>query len=365
MGFEYLTGKARQYSYRTEAFLPSLLQLQDPGFAQVGRRSACAMSTTRNDYLDHGSSDDSGSDRGYDSEAVEISKTTRAESNGRATKRRRLSSPSASEDDEVSEGSVNAQSTQLAAPDLEEQEHEPGQADPVILSKAPSQSNPPSPSHTAAKPPKHRSKDKKSSRPGVIYLSSLPPYLRPSALRNILTQRGFSPITRLFLAPTSTTKSHAKSSKRQMYSEGWIEFGSHKTAKKCVEALNAQPVGGKKGGYYRDDVWNMRYLKGMGWAELMEGVAGERREEEARRDEERRRADREAKMFIEGVEEGKVLEGMREKRRRKGQGKEDDGAMGKEDLKRTWWQHEVKGQKRKDEDEVISQEAREVLGKIF
>ena len=320
------------------------------------------MSTVRNEYFNHASSDESDGDQGYDSEAAEISKITRAKTKERTRKRRKLSHSSASEGDEqLRSSSPDAQPSKDALSDAEEQENEPDgphplpPTNPVSIPKNPA----------IAKPARSKTKVKTQLRPGVVYLSSLPPYLRPSALRNILTQRGFFPITRLFLAPTSTTKSHTKSSKRQMYSEGWIEFASHKTAKKCVQALNAQPVGGKKGGYYRDDVWNMRYLKGMGWAELMEGVAGERREEEARRDEERRRADREAKMFIEGVEQGKVVEGIRQKRKHQGHGEEGEGGESKGDLKRTWWQHEVRGQKRTEKDDAISLEVREVLGKIF
>ncbi len=316
----------------------------------------------QNEYLDRQSSDESDSDRGYDSEAAEISKTTRAGTNERARKRLKLSHLSESENEEDREASFDAQSPNDADAATDDQENMQSRADAVAPTKPLPKPHSTPANQTVNKEPNLKPKEKRKQRPGVIYLSSLPPYLRPSALRNILTQRGFCPITRLFLAPTSTTKSQTKSSKRQMYSEGWIEFASHKTAKKCVEALNAQPVGGKKGGYYRDDVWNMRYLKGMGWGELMEGVAGEKREEEARRDEERRRADREAKRFIEGVEEGKVLEGMREKRRKKG--KEGEGVE-KGELKRTWRQFEVKGQKRKEKDEGISEEARQVLGKIF
>ena len=317
------------------------------------------MSVTRNEYLDHGSSDESDEDNGYDSEAAETSRNTTLQ---RARKRRKLSHSSDSEDDVDREASLERHSSQDAHSEPDENEGEPSEDEPVTHTKPHVPNSHPSTDESTTEATKHRQKDKKLTRPGVVYLSSLPPYLRPSALRNILTQRGFSPITRLFLTPTSTTKSRTKTSKRQMYSEGWIEFASHKTAKKCVEALNAQVVGGKKGGYYRDDVWNMRYLRGMGWGELMEGVAGERREEEARRDEERRRAEREAKMFIEGVEGGKVLEGMRQKRRLKGRANEDVGDNG--EVKRTWRQFEVKGQK-KDKDDGISQEAREVLGKIF
>jgi ESF2/ABP1 family protein len=324
------------------------------------------MSTRADVHLDRGSSDESDNDQGYDSEAAEISRTARASTIEQARKRRKFSHSSYSADEVESDGQAawplneNGDSAgEDGSEDDEKTVEEPVEHD------APSQQTPGPPSSKAKPTVKRKLKHKEAPRPGVIYFSSLPPYLRPSALRNILIQRGFDPITRLFLAPTSTTRSKSKSS-RQMYSEGWIEFASHKTAKKCVDALNAHPVGGKKGGYYRDDVWNMRYLRGMGWRELMEGIQGERREEEARRDEERRRAEREAKMFIEGVEEGKMVEGMREKRRKK-KGAENDDAGGGAEPKRTWRQFEVKGQKRKKENdnEGLSQEAQEVLGKIF
>ena len=247
------------------------------------------MSRSQNDFLAHASSDESDDESGYDSEAAEVSKSRL---NERARKRRKLSHSSASEDEEenVPEADLAKSDPQPAAFDKEDGEEAEAEDDRSTRLTAQRRTNRDVPQLNSKPTAKRKEKkrDKKSTRPGVIYLSSLPPYLRPSALRNILTQRGFTPITRLFLAPTSTTKSRTKSSKRQMYSEGWIEFSSHKTAKRCVDALNAQPVGGKKGGYYRDDVWNMRYLRGMGWAELMEGVQGERREGEARRDEERR-----------------------------------------------------------------------------
>ena len=45
-----------------------------------------------------------------------------------------------------------------------------------------------------------------------------------------------------------------------------------------MESINGRIVGGKKGGYYRDDVWNARYLRGFAWGDLMEGVRREERE---------------------------------------------------------------------------------------
>ena len=323
------------------------------------------MSLSRDELLGHASSDESDNDQGYDSEAAEISKASRTVAPERTRKRRKLSH-SASDDDvsenEVALGMVQPNGALSDEEDSEEQSVEESAA----LGASPRKQA----TRTAAiekevkqsrQTTKERRRKKKESRPGVIYLSSVPPHLRPSALRNLLEQRGFFPITRLFLTAISKDASRNPSSTsraRRSYSEGWVEFSSHKTAKLCAQTLNASPIGGKKSGYYRDDLWNMKYLRGMRWEELMEGVRGEKREEEARRDDERRQIQQEAKLFLEGVEEGKRVEGMREKRKRKGQ------STGVEAPMRTFRQFEA--QKAKPEKvDGISEEAQEVLGKIF
>lgn len=82
------------------------------------------------------------------------------------------------------------------------------------------------------------------------------------ALKNIMEKRGFGPIKKVFFAPLVPTNSSnpRRSNKRKLYSEGWIEFESKKTARLAAESMNARPLGGPKGMYYRDDVINMRYL---------------------------------------------------------------------------------------------------------
>jgi ESF2/ABP1 family protein len=77
-----------------------------------------------------------------------------------------------------------------------------------------------------------------------------------------MEKRGFGPIRKVFFAPLmpSNASKPQRSNKRKLYSEGWIEFESKKTARLAAEAMNARPLGGPKGMYYRDDVINMRYL---------------------------------------------------------------------------------------------------------
>lgn len=319
------------------------------------KSTSTAAMTRGNEYLDQGVSDASGEESGYDSEAAELSKVER-----RGTKRRKLSHSSVStnndeDEDEDGEQSASAKEHQspikksLASSNLEVKDDLDAQDQEINYQIK----------HAADALPKKVTKSSKAKTPGVVYLSSLPPYLKPSALRNILAQRGFEPITRLFLTPASKHKHGGKKSSRQLYTEGWIEFASKKTAKRCAEALNAQLVGGRKGGFYYDDLWNMKYLKGMAWDELMAGIREERREEEGRRDEERRKIAEETRAFVEGVEQGKKLDGMRKKRQK--QTKDDTS-----EVQRVWRQHEVAGKKEeKANGKTGDLDVQQVLSQIF
>lgn len=312
-----------------------------------------------NEYIYQGVSDDSGAESGYDSEAAEISRTER-----RGVKRRKLSRSSASSDED--DGSRSPSAIKRVALLVEGESHATGgnENDEEDNDDVRGQEVNYKTKTSAASTSKPKKK-KKERTPGVVYLSSLPPYLKPSALRNLLAQRGFEPITRLFLTPASKHKHNSKKNSRQLYTEGWIEFASKKTAKRCAEALNAQLVGGRKGGFYYDDLWNMKYLKGMAWDELMAGIVEERREAEGRRDEERRKIAYETQAFVEGVEQGKKLEGMRKKRKSKTQNPQESGDG--DDVQRVWRQHEVaRGQKKKPQQEKsFDPEVQQVLSKIF
>ena len=311
------------------------------------------MSTRGNEYFDAGSSD-SDHEEGYDSEAAEYSKF--------GTKRRKLASSAVEHVAEVVIADNKAEEDAC-----------------IVHSPHPSSaergtSNSPQRSIKALDTSR---KFSKTSKPGVIYLSSLPPYLKPSALRNLLTQRGFSPIARLFLAPSSKAQNHhhSKKSSRRLYTEGWIEFASKKTAKRCAETLNAATVGGRKGGFYHDDIWNMKYLRGVSWDDLMAQVREERREEEVRRTEERGQIARETKEFIEGVERGKTTRGIESSRRKKS--KKDDAEAQTEDPQSaldkaneglTWRQYKVKGggsDRQNGDSAPVSDDVRRVLSKIF
>ncbi|RMJ21044.1 hypothetical protein PHISP_08084, partial [Aspergillus sp. HF37] len=225
----------------------------------------------RNEFLDPVLSDDdeASEDAGYDSEAAE-------ESKGRVVKRRRR-------EPEADESGSDGQS--------DEDEDDEEKAKPTKPTKgkdiSPDDDDDDSSEHHPGKQPKPKPtlKPTKKTKTGVIYLSTLPPYLKPSALKTLLSHRGFGPITRVFLTPYTPPPSapRKRSNKRKSYTDGWVEFSSKRTAKICAQTLNATIVGGKKGGWYHDDVWNMKYLKGFKWGDLMEQVQRERSERDAKR----------------------------------------------------------------------------------
>jgi ESF2/ABP1 family protein len=165
----------------------------------------------------------------------------------------------------------------------------------------------------------------------------------------------------------SNSGSGRRNNKRKTYSDGWVEFESKKTAKLCAETLNANIIGGRKGGWYHDDIWNIKYLRGYRWSDLMEQINNERSVREAQRRIEETRARKEDKVFLSGVEKGKVVEGIRKKREEKKASKSGDGNVAPEDLqvRRVFRQNEVKQRKGDQDIGSFGEDAKRVLGKIF
>ncbi|KAL3467755.1 hypothetical protein BJX64DRAFT_273770 [Aspergillus heterothallicus] len=291
----------------------------------------------RNEFLDIAVSDDEDNDRGYDSEAAE-------ESKGRNVKRRRtqtrsggLESGSEVEESDVSDSEGgNLEVEVLARPKTKQlrSEDDEDALDDVLDEKDEENSGAIGDEDhyldvtgetEKAKAKKQGPLDRLKAKPtkrkktGVVYLSSLPPYLKPFALKSLLETRGFGPITKVFLTPEvrSSSAPRRKSNKRKMYTDGWVEFESKKTAKICAETLNATTVGGRKGGWYYDDIWSMKYLTGFRWDDLIATVSRERSEATAKRRIEDTRARKEEKVFLQGYEKGKMLDGIQKKNEEK------------------------------------------------
>ncbi|KAE8400922.1 Pre-rRNA-processing protein esf2 [Aspergillus pseudonomiae] len=324
----------------------------------------------RNEFLDLAPSDDEDNDRGYDSEAAE-------ESKARISKRRRTqnqtdesdqSDNDSDEDLKLSKSKGKAKKPQQSEDDDNDDDEQEETTGAQYLDVTEQETKP------SKRKPLDKGKPPKKNKTGVVYLSSLPPYLKPFALKSMLEARSFGPITKVFLSPSVRPASapRRRSNKRKTYTDGWVEFASKKTAKLCAETLNASIVGGRKGGWYHDDVWNMKYLKGFKWGDLMEQVQRERQEREAKQRIEDSRARKEDKVFLQGVETGKVLDGMQRKNEEKKKRKMEAGDVGGQQtnelkIRRTFKQNEVKRGRHTIQDgaAALEDDTKRVLGKIF
>ncbi|KAI1957021.1 RNA-binding ATPase activator esf2 [Ophidiomyces ophidiicola] len=334
----------------------------------------------RADFWDVPSSEEDENDVGYDSEEVEKSKgrSNKSRATGassalrRPAKRRKLFSRQSETLSDYQAESSDDDVDKYGEPDVQIQPTQPGEPTESTNKLTPLALISATPAISTQDAPSIRTRKAKSkkNKTGVVYLSSLPPYLKPSALKSLLMARGFSPITKVFLTPSvrSSSGGHGKrSNKRRMYSDGWIEFASKRTAKICAEALNATIVGGKKGGWYHDDVWNLKYLRGFKWADLMEQVQREKREAEARRMMEDSKARKEEKVFLAGVERGKMVEGIRKKREEKAKKKGDADTPAVDKPRRLFRQNEVREREMDSsgKERRVDADVQRVLSKIF
>ncbi|KAJ5690641.1 hypothetical protein N7462_005033 [Penicillium macrosclerotiorum] len=334
--------------------------------------------TTRKhtEILDLHSSDDEANDRGYDSEE-NVSK-----SKGRAVKRRRtadtaqdffgLSNDDDSEDeevqDQVTKAGIKGKGRKVPKSDdndEDEDEDEGLDADGGAYLDVTKTAKP------STKEKKTTKKSGKKLKPGVVYFSSLPPYLKPKALVSLLEKRSFGPITKVFLSPhvPGSSAPRKRNNKRQLFTDGWVQFASKRTAKIAAETLNATTINGPKRGYYRDDLWNMKYLKGYSWDDLTEQIRRETAERTHRMRIEDERSRKEEKVFLAGVEAGRVADGIakknEEKRKRKAEAGAEDTLEPKlpAPLRRRFVQNEVVAAKK--EGGIVGEDAKRVLGKIF
>lgn len=206
-------------------------------------------------------------------------------------------------------------------------------------------------------------------RSGVVYLSRIPPFMKPTKLRSLLEPYGV--INRLFLTPEDPS-AHARrvrhgGNKKRSFVDGWVEFVNKSDAKVACELLNARTIGGKKGTYYRDDVWNMLYLKGFKWNNLTAQISAENAERASRMRAEISKSTKENKEFVKNIERAKMLEGMESKNAIKKKNKPDQDEGGKDierrrERPRSFKQAAVAS---KSTSQIDSEQVKRVLSKIL
>ncbi|KAH9883806.1 Pre-rRNA-processing protein ESF2 [Xylariomycetidae sp. FL2044] len=259
----------------------------------------------KNTFLDAGDSEDDAS-QGYNSEEEQLQK------GGRSAKRRKLSEEAVSDADGLDAGS--------------DEDDDVDALEPARIPTAPSDETKPR-SKTKSEPPQlsdvSRPLTKKNlvateaaaKKSGLVYISRVPPFMKPSKLRQLLEPYG--KINRIFLSPEDP-QVHSRrvkqgGNKKKMYTDGWIEFLRKADAKKVVDLLNARTIGGKKGSFYRDDIWSLVYLKGFKWSDLTAQIAHENAERTSRMQAEISKTTRENKEFVRNIEKAKMLDGIQSK----------------------------------------------------
>ncbi|PVG03699.1 hypothetical protein CPB86DRAFT_779450 [Serendipita vermifera] len=162
-------------------------------------------------------------------------------------------------------------------------------------------------------------------RAGVVYISRIPPGMSPNKVRHLMSAYG--EVGRIYLQQEDPKRAYLRkkytTTKKPQYTEGWVEFKNKKIARSVADMLNAQPVGGKKGSRWREDVWTMKYLPRFKWYMLTEQIAHEHAERAARLRMELSQSKMEQKHYLRQVEIGKSLDARKEKKRKREQ--EDGG----------------------------------------
>ncbi|KAF2833083.1 hypothetical protein CC86DRAFT_365067, partial [Ophiobolus disseminans] len=274
----------------------------------------------RNEWLDAGESEDD--ERGYDSEE---------ESRARmlpSAKRQKTDhdSEEESEDEDLDEGEFG-KDEEVEDFDDDILDDIPKTAELARLEKLaaalPKDLTLPSTKAGKPKPLTKPTKDKS----GVIYLSRVPPFMKPTVLRSLLTPYGA--VGKIFLTPepaaSRTQRLRGGGTRRKLYLDGWVEFLHKRDAKFVADNLNAQTMGGKKRGRWHDEVWNIKYLSGIKWNHLVETIQNENAERAARLRVEISRGKAENKAFLENLEMGKMLKGIEAKKKEKEDRGNDNG----------------------------------------
>ncbi|CAG9118047.1 unnamed protein product [Plutella xylostella] len=152
--------------------------------------------------------------------------------------------------------------------------------------------------------PKNSITKKKTRKRGIVYLSTIPPYMNVAKVREIFSQYG--DVGRIFLQPSGKPGEKRKRVANQ-FTEGWVEFQKKKVAKQVAANLNNTKIGTRKRSRYFDMIWNIKYIPRFKWIHLSERLAYERAAMKQRLRAEIAQAKKEAHYLQTNVERSKKL----------------------------------------------------------
>ncbi|XP_039755715.1 pre-rRNA-processing protein esf2-like [Pararge aegeria] len=146
---------------------------------------------------------------------------------------------------------------------------------------------------------------KKTRKRGIIYLSTIPPYMNVAKIREIFSQYG--DVGRIYLQSSSKPGEKRRMRKPNLFTEGWVEFEKKSVAKSVTANLNNTKIGTRKRSRYYDMIWNIKYIPRFKWIHLSERLTYERAAMKQRLQAEISQAKKEAHYLQTNVEKSKKL----------------------------------------------------------
>lgn len=164
-----------------------------------------------------------------------------------------------------------------------------------------------------------RAKRKQAKR-GVVYLGAIPPRMKPTKLRQLLTP--FGELDRVYLTPEDPSarikrKKYGGNTGKN-FTEGWVEFLDKKKARRCAEMLNGTQIGGKRRNAHYSDLWMLKYLPKFKWDNLLEEIEYQKAIREQKMQLELAAAKKERDFYLQKVEQSKQIEAMVRRRESEG-----------------------------------------------
>eukprot|EP00191_Tetraselmis_sp_GSL018_P014728 CAMPEP_0177589674 /NCGR_PEP_ID=MMETSP0419_2-20121207/6948_1 /TAXON_ID=582737 /ORGANISM="Tetraselmis sp., Strain GSL018" /LENGTH=310 /DNA_ID=CAMNT_0019080081 /DNA_START=248 /DNA_END=1178 /DNA_ORIENTATION=- len=166
-----------------------------------------------------------------------------------------------------------------------------------------------------------------AERKGIVYISRVPPHMKPAKVRHLLSP--FGEIGRLYLAPEDPAerKSRKKKggNKGKEFTEGWVEFEDKRVAKRVAAILNGQPMDPKRRSAFHYDLWSLKYLPKFKWHHLTEDIAYQRAIREQKMAFEISNAKRERDFYLKQVGQSKAITAIEERRRKRAEAASEPG----------------------------------------
>eukprot|EP00798_Chlamydomonas_sp_ICE-L_P015276 gene15276-21358_t len=172
-----------------------------------------------------------------------------------------------------------------------------------------------------------------AAKRGVMYISRIPPHMKPMKLRQMLSAYGA--LGRVYCAPEDQNKRRERKRKGgntgKNFTEGWVEFEDKKVAKKIAGLLNGQSMGGSRKSAYHYDLWCLKYLPKFKWDHLTEEITYQRAVREQRLEAEMSAAKRERDFYLSRVDRAKGVEAIKKRKLKKAEQDGGESTGGKKD----------------------------------